>query len=150
MNKDERRSLKKYKHQVTVEQKIDLGKDWFGISFESDFLSLHDCILTIRIGYAWDGASGPVFQTDALIDASVYHDALYQVLRGLILIEELRSRLQLSADELLRDEYLRICMEQYTSNSWRDKLSIKLAKTRAKYIFWAVQKFGKKRTLANG
>jgi hypothetical protein len=130
---------------VVVEQSLVLD-GWDFVTFESDFISLHDGVLIIRIGYAWDGASGPVVQTDALIDASVFHDALYQILRGNIMLENVKSKYQLLADELLRQLYLQNCMKNYVSGSWK----IKLAKIRAEYIFWAVQKFGKNRTMSNG
>ena len=38
-------------------------------------------MLTIRNGYAWDGASGPTIDCDASMTASLVHDALYQLIR---------------------------------------------------------------------
>jgi hypothetical protein len=136
-----RRKLKQYKHQVIEEQTLVLGLgDWSCINYSSNFLTLKDNILTIRKGYAWDGASGPVVQTDALVDASAFHDALYQVLRGTVLPVVLREILREDADAEFRDKYLYICLEQYDADSWRGKL----AQKRARYIYWAVRKFGKK------
>jgi hypothetical protein len=37
--------------------------------------------LLVRSGYAWDGTSGPVFDTPQNLRASLVHDALYQLLR---------------------------------------------------------------------
>jgi hypothetical protein len=37
--------------------------------------------LTIVEGYAWDGPSGPVVDTDQNMRASLVHDALYQLMR---------------------------------------------------------------------
>ena len=37
--------------------------------------------LVIKKSYAWDGPSGPTFDTDSFMRASVVHDALYQLFR---------------------------------------------------------------------
>lgn len=37
--------------------------------------------LRIRAGYAWDGPSGPAFDTPTFMRASLVHDALYQLMR---------------------------------------------------------------------
>lgn len=38
-------------------------------------------LLSIRKGYAWDGASGPVIDTKTIMRGSLIHDALYQLMR---------------------------------------------------------------------
>ena len=38
-------------------------------------------ILTVKDGYAWDGASGPVFDRKTNRRASLAHDSLYQLMR---------------------------------------------------------------------
>ena len=40
-----------------------------------------DGVLTVRPGYAWDGASGPTYDTKNSMRASLVHDALYQLIR---------------------------------------------------------------------
>ena len=37
--------------------------------------------LTIKNGYAWDGPSGPTFDTRNFMRGSLVHDALYQLMR---------------------------------------------------------------------
>lgn len=37
--------------------------------------------LTVKKGYAWDGTSGPVIDTDENLRASLVHDAFYQLMR---------------------------------------------------------------------
>ena len=37
--------------------------------------------LKVKSGYAWDGTSGPVIDTDMNLRASLVHDALYQLMR---------------------------------------------------------------------
>lgn len=39
-------------------------------------------LLTIRAGYAWDGASGPTLDTKKTMRPSLVHDALYQLIRS--------------------------------------------------------------------
>jgi hypothetical protein len=38
-------------------------------------------LLFIKQGYAWDGASGPTFDTKSSMRGSLVHDALYQLMR---------------------------------------------------------------------
>jgi hypothetical protein len=59
--------------------------------------------LTIKQWYAWDGPSGPTFDTPSSMRGSLVHDALYQMIRlGL-----LDPKYKTSADDLLHD----ICVE---------------------------------------
>ena len=71
----------------------------------TDFVTLQaDGTLTVEKGYAWDGPSGPTFDTPSFMRGSLVHDALYQLMReNLISAYEYR----LHADELLR----RMCRE---------------------------------------
>lgn len=55
--------------------------------------------LLVRSGYAWDGTSGPVFDTDKNLRASLVHDALYQLMRKEKLSRELQRD---EADRLFR------------------------------------------------
>lgn len=55
--------------------------------------------LTIKKGYAWDGASGPAIDTPNFMRGSLVHDALYQLMRyGRLSAAEHRD----TADKLLR------------------------------------------------
>ena len=38
-------------------------------------------LLTIKAGYAWDGPSGPTFDTPDFMRGSLVHDLLYQMMR---------------------------------------------------------------------
>lgn len=60
-------------------------------------------LLTIKKNYAWDGASGPVFDTQKIMRGSLVHDALYQLMREKYLPQKARE----NADWLLRE----ICLE---------------------------------------
>lgn len=60
-------------------------------------------LLTLKEGYAWDGPSGPTFDTKNFMRGSLVHDALYQLMRdGCIGPENLEP-----ADRLLQS----ICIE---------------------------------------
>ena len=60
-------------------------------------------MLSILEGFAWDGPSGPTFDTPDFMRASLVHDALYLLIRGGHLPATWRER----ADNLLRS----ICLE---------------------------------------
>ncbi len=139
------RDIRKYKHQVIIERTMRLPYQlWQGLSVKNDFLELLNGKLEIKVGYAWDGASGPVIQTKALIKASVYHDALYQVLREVNLTEYIRENLRLEADRQFKKIYLNTCLIAYPTDSLSHKIGRAVARRRANYVYWAVRKFGKK------
>ncbi len=90
---------------------------------KSNFLNLHkNGCLTISKGYAWDGASGPTFDTKTFIRASLVHDAFCQLIkRGL-----LPAKFRLTADQ----ELWRICKDAG------------MFRFRAWYVYNAVRKGG--------
>jgi hypothetical protein len=55
--------------------------------------------LTIKSGYAWDGPSGPTFDTQNFMRGSLVHDALYQLMRGEFLDDKTYRK---KADRLLQ------------------------------------------------
>ncbi len=80
--------------------------------------------LEVKIGYAWDGPSGPVKDTKENLRSSLIHDALYQLMRN----EELYARThRKAADQLFKD----ICKEDGVSKYW------------ASIYYKALRKFGK-------
>lgn len=66
-------------------------------------------LLYIESDYAWDGPSGPAFDTPNFMRGSLVHDALYQLMR-LGALDPAVYRIQ--ADELLRQ----ICLEDGMSS----------------------------------
>lgn len=82
-------------------------------------------LLTISPGYAWDGPSGPAFDTLSFMRGSLVHDALYQMMReGQIPFTEMN---RLAADRLLRE----LCREDG------------MGRLRAWWVFWAVRWFAR-------
>ena len=79
-------------------------------TIETDFIKLGvDGELTVKKGYAWDGPSGPVIDTQENLRASLIHDALYQLMRR----EHLKARThRKTADKVFRD----ICKEDGVSS----------------------------------
>jgi len=73
-------------------------------------------------GYAWDGASGPTWDTKNSMRGSLVHDILYQLIR----LELIDPKHKEYADGLLYD----LCVGDG------------MFKKRAKYWRWAVLKFG--------
>jgi hypothetical protein len=62
------------------------------------FISLNrEGILSLKAGYAWDGPSGPTFDTNTFMRGSLVHDALYQLMREGLLDNSYR----LTADDIL-------------------------------------------------
>lgn len=78
--------------------------------------------LTIAKGYAWDGASGPCFDTPNIIRPSLVHDALYQLMR--------ESAIPSSCREYADGVLYRLCREN--GMGW----------IRAQWIYWAVRLCG--------
>jgi len=72
---------KGYKYQLREEYIVETGiaarQD-----VDTDFIGLTTGgKLTIKRGYAWDGPSGPTFDTLNFMRGSLVHDALYQLMR---------------------------------------------------------------------
>lgn len=97
------RDLRPYKYQLTVDY-LQEDCSVHGWRFATQFIELAESgKLAIFAGYAWDGPSGPTFDTDTFMRGSLVHDALYQCLRMGLLPPECR----IVADKELR----RICLE---------------------------------------
>lgn len=96
------RSVRHYKYQLLCDfsypTPILIGHR---IAVANDFVVLDgDGRLDVKRGYAWDGPSGPTYDTPDFMRASVVHDALYQLMREQLLDAR---RWREVADDLLRD-----------------------------------------------
>ncbi len=92
-----------YSIRISIQPKCDI---------DTDFISLDTCgNLLVKKGYAWDGPSGPVIDTDENMRASLVHDALYQLMRNKYLVTRTHRK---AADKLFKD----ICKEDGVSNWW--------------------------------
>jgi hypothetical protein len=121
MNKACYRKLKRYKYQLMEPYNLKIGTE--GYSVDSPYVKLDtEGHLEISKGYAWDGPSGPSFDTLNFMRGSLVHDALYQLIR----IKKIPYRYKEYADLLLK----KICLEDGMSNF------------RANYVYQAVKFFG--------
>jgi len=93
-----------YKYQLVEECQVKVSVIPES-DIKADFLDLDtDGMLTIKKGYAWDGASGPAPDIRSIMRGSLVHDALYQLMRREFIGKE---KWRDEADEELR----RICCE---------------------------------------
>lgn len=89
----------KYTLAETISVDLPLMRDG---SFATAHFSLRWGRLTIRAGYAWDGASGPTWDTPATMVPSLVHDALYQAIRAGLLPRSARFDADLTFYRLMR------------------------------------------------
>jgi hypothetical protein len=103
-----------YKYQIRKDMQFRIPVDFAEFSIDTDFISLESCILTIRKGYAYDGASGPTFDTRNSMRGSAFHDAMYQ----LFVLGLLPRTLKSLVDELFRDMLRQDGMSAFRSAAW--------------------------------
>lgn len=73
---------KGYKYQLADTYFHQLPADLFeGIVVSHPLFTIRNSLLTIRMWYAWDGPSGPAFDTPSFMRPSLVHDVFYQMLR---------------------------------------------------------------------
>lgn len=100
---------KGFKYQVNETFRVSIGSLGLGTGFhctsKGGFIEIEYSLLTIKKGYAWDGPSGPTFDTMSAMRGSCVHDALYQLMREeLISMKLYRRRADLLFHELIRDD----------------------------------------------
>lgn len=89
-----------YKYQLVADYHINTKIKPAG-DIVTDYIELDSKgTLTVKKGYAWDGTSGPVLDTDNNLRASLVHDAFYQLMR----MRKIKStEHKKSADKLFRN-----------------------------------------------
>lgn len=117
-----------HRYEVATDTLIQTGMKGFWVTIDANpgqrrWVELReDGYLIIRQGFTWDGASGPAIDTDNIMQASLAHDVLYELISRGLLARNARK----AADEVLR----RLCRRAGMS------------RVRATYIYWAVRLFG--------
>ncbi|PPC77968.1 hypothetical protein C4K68_07835 [Pokkaliibacter plantistimulans] len=112
---------KGYKYQLKDDFSlfIDIRPD---IEIVTEYLFLSsDGVLTIKNGYAWDGASGPAIDTRSIMRGALVHDALYQLMR--------EGELDRSLYKDIADRTLyKICLEDgmFMARAWWIYLGVKV------------------------
>jgi hypothetical protein len=92
-----------YKYQLVTDYWIETDIFGFDLNVDDFIYLLPTGTLIMKRGYAWDGASGPTYDSKSSMRASLVHDALYQLMGEYPDLLEYR----LYADELL----YRICRQ---------------------------------------
>lgn len=105
-----------YKQQIDLLPQTDIVTDFVHLNTQGNLL--------VKKGYAWDGPSGPVIDTEKNMRASLVHDALYQLMRGQHLSTRSHRK---TADQIFKD----MCKEDGVSNF------------RASVYYKALRQFGK-------
>jgi len=62
-----------YRAEISIRPPEDIDTQFISLDTQGN--------LVVKSGYAWDGTSGPVLDTDNNLRASLVHDALYQLMR---------------------------------------------------------------------
>jgi hypothetical protein len=101
----------------------------YSISTKYIVLAPDGCLL-IRDGYSWDGPSGPTLDTKSSMRGSLIHDALYELIRRLLLPMTCREL----ADAILE----RVCCEDG------------MIEGRAELWEWCVKKFARSAATTEG
>lgn len=110
-----------YKYQL--KENYSHQTPFVGDQISTDFILLTSTgLLVIKKGYAWDGPSGPTFDTPDFMRGSLVHDALYQLMRE----SQLDRRYKDAADRMLQA----ICIEDG------------MPRFLAAIVYQAVKKFG--------
>lgn len=112
-----------YKYQLARNFIHDLGPGFEHTYAQTEWASIDSGVLSLTMGYAWDGASGPAIDTVTFMRASVVHDALYQLIAG----GHLPKNKKKAADK----ELVRIAKED--GMNW----------FRRQRVYWAVRLFGR-------
>ena len=103
-----------FKYQLHDQYTISLP--WLGDmpDYAADFIMVCGQDLTIEKGYAWDGPSGPTWDSKNSMRASLVHDALYQLMRVGVLPESCRK----PADDTLYQLCVEDGMFQWRAWAW--------------------------------
>lgn len=105
---------KGYKYQLYADYSIYVGI-FPDTEIEAGYLKLTtDGVLHINKGYAWDGPSGPTWDSPSAMRGSLVHDALYQLMRLQLIGTEHRER----ADLLLTLICVEDGMWQWRAEIW--------------------------------
>lgn len=105
-----------YKYQLRAGYAVRLPElaDPLRPPIVTDWLELDpDGTLRFRPGYAWDGASGPTYDSKSSMRPSLGHDGLYQLMR--------MGLLSMAYREIVDEIFKRMCLEDGMW-SWRATL----------------------------
>jgi len=92
-----------YKYQLVSDFSVTTDIVWYDIS--TDYITLDNKgVLIISKGYAWDGPSGPTYDSKNSLRASLVHDSLYQCMRLGLLPSETRLYADAELNKILKED----------------------------------------------
>ena len=95
---------KGYKYQLVADE-FFYQTGIKGYTIETDFIVLTPAgEMLIRKRYAWDGSSGPTYDSKNSMRASAAHDALYQLMRMRLLPRSKRFLADYLLDRILKED----------------------------------------------
>lgn len=107
------RKLNNYKYQLR--EPFQYQTDITGYDADHSYITLdQNGLLKIKENYAWDGASGPTWDTKNSMRASLVHDAFYQLLR----LELVPQSEIVPADKLFRKMLVKDGMSKLRAWVW--------------------------------
>ena len=103
-----------YKYQLA--ESLEIQTPVTGEKAVDDFFELRpDGMLLVRAGYAWDGASGPTFDTPASMAPSLVHDVFCQLMRdGRVGFEKWQD----TVNEFFREMCIAAGMWEWRASLW--------------------------------
>ena len=110
-------------------------------AFAHEFFTCLNGELKALPHYAWDGPSGPTFDTPTNMRASLFHDILCQAIEEGLLDKKYRKY----ADELLRTHMLEDQMEHALTmkNKFKRELYLRWGRFRANGYYQAVRAYSR-------
>jgi hypothetical protein len=110
-----------YKYQVEQDCSAFVGIYSGEETIETDYIKLDgNGFMTVKRGYAWNGASGPTIDTPSTIRGSAFHDATYQLIQLGLLSEYCRKK----ADENLRSMCIEDGMLSFRADLWYEAVRL--------------------------
>lgn len=71
--------ITKYKYRLFCDEQFTLP--FLLPDFEGKMIDIVHGVMIVRAGYLWDGPSGPTYDSQDVLRASLAHDALYELMR---------------------------------------------------------------------
>ena len=119
MNQIRYESLAKYKYRLTDDLCLETGIT--GYYARTDYIEIQPGgKLVLKSGYAWDGPSGPTWDTEDSMRGSAGHDALYQLMHLGVLPLSCKDE----ADKLLLKWVIEDGMSEFRANYWYKGVSL--------------------------
>lgn len=82
-------NITKYKYRLFEDEHFVLP---FPLpEFDGDMIDIVGGVMIVRAGYLWDGPSGPTYDSKDVMNASLAHDAGYELMRRGIIGQEFKK-----------------------------------------------------------